>query len=197
MKILLIYTHPSKGSFTYQVLQQFSKGLVEAGHQIELSDLYQIDFKTDMSEAEYFREGFSNTNLPIPKDIQIEHGKLRRADAVCFLYPIWWSDCPAKLKGWFDRVNTVGYAYSKTEEPKEMKTIDKALVICMAGHPNELLEKNGIAESMRKVMLNDRLGNRFNQKKMIILGGTLRGDAIKEAHLQEAFSIGKNFEENF
>ena len=54
MKILIIYAHPSKGSFTYEVLQQFSKGLEETGHQIELSDLYQIDFQTDMTEAEYF-----------------------------------------------------------------------------------------------------------------------------------------------
>lgn len=197
MKILIIYAHPSKGSFTYEVLQQFSKGLEETGHQIELSDLYQIDFQTDMTEAEYFREGFSNTNLPIPQDVQIEHGKLRRADAVCFLYPVWWSDCPAKLKGWFDRVYTVGYAYSKTEEPRAMKTIHKALVICTDGHPNELLEKNGIAESMRKIMLNDRLGNRFSKKKMIILGGTLDGDIFKDAHLQKAFNLGKNFENNF
>ena len=197
MKILIIYAHPSKGSFTYQVLQEFSKGLVEAGHQIELSDLYAIGFKTDLSEAEYFREGFANTNLPIPSDVQKEHSKLRRADAVCFIYPVWWSDCPAKLKGWFERVNTVGHAYSNTEEPREMLTTGHALVLCTAGHPNELLEKNGIAESMRKIMLDDRLGNRFSKRKMVILGGTSDDEAIKEAHLSHVFQIGKNFKDNF
>ena len=197
MKILIIYAHPSKGSFTYQVLQEFSKGLMEAGHQVELSDLYAIGFKTDMSEAEYFREGFANTNLPIPTDIQTEHGKLRKAQAVCFIYPVWWSDCPAKLKGWFERVHTVGYAYSKTEEPREMRTIKHGFVLCTAGHANEMLEESGIAEGMRKIMLDDRLGNRFSNKKMIILGGTMDGDAIKEAHLTEAYQLGKNFKANF
>jgi len=156
-----------------------------------------VGFKTDLSEAEYFREGFSNINLPIPNDIQIEHGKLRRAEAVCFIYPVWWSDCPAKLKGWFDRVNTIGYAYSKTDSPREMRIIKNALVLCTAGHPNELLEESGIAESMRKIMLDDRLGDRFSNKKMTILGGTLEGDSIKEAHLITAYELGKNFEKNF
>jgi hypothetical protein len=55
----------------------------------------------------------------------------------------------------------------------KMKQIKLELVICTAGHPNDFLEETGIAESIRNVMLDNRLGVRFGKKEMIILGGTL------------------------
>ena len=61
-------------------------------------------------------------------------------------------------------------------------------------HPNEVLEEIGIAESMRKVMLDDRLGQRFENKQMIILGGTIDKDKVKENHLLKAYEIGKSIE---
>jgi len=89
---------------------------------------------------------------------------------------LWCSDCPAKLKGWFDRVLTYGYAYFDNED-KQRQTriaIKKAVVICSAGHTIEHLEKIGIAESMRRVMLNDRLlGIGVKEAVMEILGGIM------------------------
>lgn len=109
MKILIVYTHPSENSFTNKVLKSFTKGLLESNHEIEISDLYKINFQSDMTEMEYNREGYVNTDLPIPDDVLLEQEKIEQADCICFIYPVWWSDCPAKLKGWFDRVFTVGY----------------------------------------------------------------------------------------
>src|SRR5690606_14021140 len=118
--------------------------------------------------------------------------KLGQADCLIFLYPVWWSDCPAKLKGWFDRVYTVGYAYGNgnSEILKKMKTINLGLVICTAGHPNEYLDEIGIAKSMRNVMMDDRLGNRFRYKEMIILGGTLDLNIVRPIHSEILESIG-------
>jgi len=193
MNILIVYAHPSEQSFTSQVLAQLRKGLEGANHQVTIVDLYEIGFQTDMSPDEYMREGFANTSFSISLDVQEQHKLLDQADAVIFLYPVWWSDCPAKLKGWFDRVYSAGYAYSKTEEPRGMKTISKGLVICTAGHSNQVLEESGIAESMRKVMLQDRLADRFAQKEMVILGGTLEGEEVKQKWLEEAYRIGRGF----
>ena len=47
---------------------------------------------------------------------------------------------------------------------------------------------------MRKVMLDDRLGQRFENKQMIILGGTIDKDKVKENHLLKAYEIGKSIE---
>ena len=185
MNILIIYCHPSKKSYSYQILEQLKSVIGKEKWNIEISDLYAMDFQGDMTEQEYEREGFANTGLPISKDIQIEHEKIERADCIIFLYPLWWSDCPSKLKGWFDRVYSVGYAYGYKSDLPKMKTIKYGLAICTAGHPNEFLNENGITKSMETIMLNDRLGKRFENKEMLILGGTLDIENVRQKHKSE------------
>ncbi|MDR1645068.1 MAG: NAD(P)H-dependent oxidoreductase, partial [Tannerellaceae bacterium] len=110
----------------------------------------------------------------------------------------WWSDCPAKMKGWFDRVYSVGYAYGYDRDGgkiMKMKRIKLGLVICTAGHPNIFLEETGIARSMRNVMLDDRLGVRFEKKEMIILGGTLELEKVANSHLEKIMNLGENMDE--
>jgi NAD(P)H dehydrogenase (quinone) len=101
------------------------------------------------------------------------------------LYPVWWSDCPAKLKGWFDRVYSVGYAYGEKSDLPKMKTIKCGFVVCTAGHSNDFLYEIGIAQSMQTIILNDRLGTRFENKEMLILGGTTEIENVREMHNSE------------
>ncbi len=200
MNVFIVYAHPSKRSFTFQVLNSLINGLKTANHSIELSDLYEMKFKSDMTEEEYEREGFVNVDLPIPKDVKKEHKKIERADCIIFLYPLWWSDVPAKLKGWFDRVYSVGYAYGydlNGNKTQKMKQIKLGLSICTAGHPNEFLEEIGITKSMENIMVDDRLGKRFDKRELIILGGTLKLEEVKEKHLERAYEIGNNIEKYF
>jgi NAD(P)H dehydrogenase (quinone) len=54
MKVLIIYAHPNPMSFTHAILDNFVKGLSEAGHQYEIVDLYKIKFNPvfqDMDSA--------------------------------------------------------------------------------------------------------------------------------------------------
>jgi NAD(P)H dehydrogenase (quinone) len=50
---------------------------------------------------------------------------------------------------------------------------------------------------MRKIMLDDRLGMRFENKKMMILGGTLDLEKVRDIHLTEVMKIGKEIELSF
>jgi NAD(P)H dehydrogenase (quinone) len=151
-----------------------------------------------MTEEEYERERFAKTRLPLSEDVIAEHRKINWADCIVFLYPVWWSDCPAKMKGWFDRIYSAGYAYGydrNGEKVIKMKQIKLGLVICTAGHPNDFLEETGIAGSMRNVMLDDRLGVRFEKKEMIILGGTLEYEKVANSHLEKIMNLGMNMDE--
>ena len=168
MNVLIIYCHPSKESYTYQILEQLKEALKNENMKFQISDLYEMNFQAEMTEQEYMREGLLNLDLPISNDVQKEQEKIKSADCIIFLYPVWWSDCPAKLKGWFDRVYSVGYAYGydkSCKANKKMKTIKYGISLCTAGHPNKFLNEIGIAESMHNVMINDRLGHRFNKKE--------------------------------
>ncbi|KAF2509545.1 flavodoxin family protein [Flavobacterium zhairuonense] len=182
MNILIVYAHPSKKSYTFQVLERLKSVILKQNWNLEISDLYASNFVSDISEEEYEREGFAKLDLPISEDVLTEQKKIENADCIIFLYPVWWSDCPSKLKGWFDRVYSVGYAYGQTESFPKMKIIPHGIAICTAGHPNDFLNEIGIAQSMEKIMLEDRLGKRFENKEMLILGGTLELEKVMEGH---------------
>ena len=190
MNVLIIYCHPYEKSYTQEVLRQLQTALLEQKCSVEISNLYAINFMSDLTSSEFEREGFSKTELPVPQDVLTEQEKLLRADSVIFLYPVWWSDCPAKLKGWFDRVWTVGFAYKKKENAG-MKMIKHGVAVCTAGYSNEYLIETQIAQSMERVMLDDRFGNRFEHKEMVILGGTLDINAVKNKHIAQIHALAE------
>jgi NAD(P)H dehydrogenase (quinone) len=74
-------------------------------------------------------------------------------------------------------------------------SIEKALVICSAGHTAAHLEEIGIAGSMRRLMLNDRLlGVGVKQAHMEILGGMMPlDDTYREENLHRAYELGRAF----
>ncbi len=195
MKVFVVYCHPSECSFTYQVYQNFVKGLKDAGHEFVVSDLYKMDFKTDISEEEYLKETFYRADVPVAEDVQIEQEKIQSSDAVVFIYPVFWTEAPAKLVGWFDRVWTTGFAYNP--EP-QMKTLDKALVIACAGKSMKSLEETGEKNAMETVMLGDRIRSRATRKEMVIFDNITRWkEDLREktmpVHLNEAYRLGVEF----
>ncbi len=189
MNVLIVYSHPSKKSYTYQILELLKNELLQQQLTVQISDLYAINFRCDLSEEEYIREGLGKRELSVPDDVLAEHKKIENADCIIFLYPVFWSDCPAKLKGWFDRVYTVGYAYKHNDSISKMKTMKYGLALCTAGYSNAFLIETGIAQSMKTIMIDDRLGNRFDQKEMVILGGTLDLENVRQKHIEKIKEI--------
>ncbi len=53
MKVLIIFAHPNPLSFTRAILDNFVKGLKEAGHQYEVVDLYKIKFNPIFQNMDY------------------------------------------------------------------------------------------------------------------------------------------------
>lgn len=195
MHVYILFAHPAKGTFTRAVLGAFVRGLGDAGHTFEINDLYETGFMSEMDADQYTREVGQDPGAPLPEDVRTEQEKIERADALAFLYPVWWSDCPAKLKGWFDRVWAYGYAYfyDADEQRTTQIHVDKAIVLCPAGHTVAHLEETGIAESMRRIMLQDRLlGIGVKEARMEILGGMMPGDdTYRQRNLERAYELGK------
>lgn len=197
MHVYILFAHPAPRSFSRRVLEAFTRGLEQAGHSLEVNDLYATGFCSELDRDQYEREVGLDPDAPVPDDVAAEQAKIDRADALAFVFPLWWSDCPARLKGWFDRVLTYGYAYfyDEAEERHTEIDIEKALVICSAGHTAEHLEETGIAESMRRIMIQDRLlGIGVKSATLEILGGMMPGDeAFTESNLKRAFALGTGF----
>lgn len=194
MKILIIYCHPSNNSFTARVKEEFIKGLIKANHEYHLLDLYNSDFKETFTEAEYLREAFYNDKLDIPKDIKKHQLLVNESDALVFIYPVFWTEAPSKLVGWFQRVWTYGFAYGNNAK---MKQLDKVLMlVTMGGDLTEKLRQEQV-EAMKTVMLGDRIGNRAKEKEMVIFDRMSRDYPNREnnyeKNLKRAYQIGKEF----
>ena len=119
--------------------------------------------------------------------------KIDSSDAIAFIYPVLWTEAPAKLVGWYDRVWSFGFAYGE----KTMKLLDKAVILCSAGNPIEQLRQFGLLDSMKKVMLGDRLFGRVRETEFIVFDNTSRENELREKNwkknLQKAYEIGKTF----
>ena len=192
MKALIVYCHPSENSFTRHIRDAVIRGIEDSGNETVVSDLYKMNFRTDMSEAEYLRDAFYRNTPDLAEDVLAEQRKINAADAIVFVYPVFWSEAPAKLVGWFDRVWSYGFAYGE----KTMKTLDKGLILCSAGNPLDRLEQIGILDSMKKVMLGDRLFGCVRQAEFVVLDNTSRENELRDRnwdwHLKTAYEKGRN-----
>lgn len=192
-QVHVVYAHPGGRSFTREVLGTFLDALGDAGHTATVSDLYAMGFRSVLTLEEYERESSCGADTPVPADVAAEHDRLNAAEVWAFIYPVWWADCPAVLKGWFDRVWTVGFAY----KPTSVRRARKALVLCTAGYSVAELEASGCYTAMRTTMLTDRIGDRAGSSDFLVFGArvtdaddaTERWAATKARHLREVAAI--------
>ncbi|WP_431928033.1 NAD(P)H-dependent oxidoreductase [Nonomuraea jabiensis] len=105
----------------------------------------------------------------VPADVAAEQARLDAAEVWAFIYPVWWTDCPARLKGWFDRVWTAGFAY----KPVRLRVARQALVLCTAGYSVAELDASGCHQAMRTTMLTDRIGERARSSEFVVFGGSV------------------------
>ena len=191
MKVFIVYCHPSEDSFTKNMRDAFIKGVTDSGNDYVISDLYKMDFQTDITEEEYLRDANYRNTPVVAEDVLAEQEKINSADAIAFIYPVFWTEAPAKLVGWFDRVWSYGFAYGE----KTMKVLDKAMILCSAGNSIKRLEEFGLLDSMKRVMLGDRLFGRAKQMEFIVFDNTSRENKLRvknwDTSLQKAYEAGK------
>lgn len=105
-KILVVYAHPNPESFNAAILEQVVSSLTDAGHEVNVLDLYQQGFEASMSVKERLRYMTKDNAEGLEQEIC----RLRWADSLVLVYPTWWMGPPAILKGWLDRIWLPGIA---------------------------------------------------------------------------------------
>lgn len=194
MNIFVVYCHPSSNSFTFKVKESFVKGVSDAGHTFVISDLYTMGFNPVFSESEYLREAFYDDSKDIGEDILKEQEKINNANIIVFIYPDFWTEAPALLVGWFQRIWTYGFAYGKSQ----MKILDKALfLVTMGGSLKDEIRTMQV-EAMKTVMIGDRINKRAKASEMIVFDEMTRGnkndgkrDVNIDTFLQQAYQLGR------
>ncbi|MDP4164071.1 MAG: NAD(P)H-dependent oxidoreductase [Bacillota bacterium] len=123
MNVLLVFAHPEPLSLNGALKNIAIDELQKVGHSVMVSDLYEMNFKAvadkndflelnNSDKLNYIKEQyFANKNGTFVEEIKLEQEKIQKADFILFQFPMWWSDPPAILKGWFDRVLSYGFSY--------------------------------------------------------------------------------------
>lgn len=122
MNILIVYAHPEPESFSGALKDVAVATLSAAGHSVEVSDLYRqrfspvgdredFDHATDSPFVYQAEQRRAHREASYCDAISLEQDKLLAADLLMLNFPLWWFGPPAILKGWIDRVMSVGFAY--------------------------------------------------------------------------------------
>ena len=123
MNILVVTAHDDPKSFV-AALHNTALGVLErAGHKVAVTELYPqgfnpvaspVDFEVrSVSHANYMfeQQRTINTGGNFSPDIKTEMDKVSNAELIIIHFPLWWGSVPAILKGWFDRVFAMGFAW--------------------------------------------------------------------------------------
>jgi NAD(P)H dehydrogenase (quinone) len=127
MNILIVYAHPEPLSLNGSLKNFMIRRLEDAGHKVQVSDLYAMNWKAAIDAADSLdapgegrfnitrasRQAFETGRQS--EDIAREQKKLLWADTVILQFPLWWFSMPAILKGWVERVYAYGFAYGVGE----------------------------------------------------------------------------------
>ena len=138
-----------------------------------------------------------------PKDVREQQEKVARAQALVFISPVWFVGFPAILKGWFDRVFSLGFAFDLSEEGWRgdvrgripLLTHEKALIINTTLFDEETY-RAGFGDAMK--LLTDKWCLRYPGIKSVehVFFHAVNGadDQTRRSYLERAYRLGRSFE---
>ena len=137
-----------------------------------------------------------------PKDILVQQQKVANAQALAFIAPVYFVGFPAMLKGWIERVFTLGFAFGWTAEAWHghiegrlpLLKHEKALIIQPTIF-NERAYDAGIRDAMK--VLIDEWGLRYPGVKVVehVYFYAVHGadEAKIKGYLERAYRLGREF----
>ena len=131
----------------------------------------------------------------MPEEIRREQARVDRADALAFVFPVWWWSFPAILKGWFDRVFSEGWAYSFEPGMSRGRLRDRpTLLLGVGGSRESTYRKYGYDEAMRVQIDVGLLGYcGLRDVETHVFYDVEQSPENRQRYLAEAREIGRGF----
>lgn len=130
-KILIINGHPDKESFCHALTLAYQQGAEASGAQVEVIHIIDLAFNPNLEF------GYRKRTELEPDLIEAQQ-KIKQADHLVWVYPVWWGSYPAIMKGFIDRVFLPGFAFQKRENSvwwDKYLTGRTARIICTMDQP--------------------------------------------------------------
>lgn len=106
--ILIINGHPNPESFNFGIAASYLKGAVDSGAQVENITIAELQFNPNL------KFGYQK-RTELEPDLLEAWEKIKRADHLVWIHPVWWGGLPAITKGFIDRLFLPGMAFQYRE----------------------------------------------------------------------------------
>ena len=107
-KILIINGHPNPSSFNFGIAESYLKGAIASGAQVETITIASLNFNPNLQFGYQKR-------TELEPDLLESWEKIKRADHLVWIHPVWWGGLPAITKGFIDRLFLPGMAFQYRE----------------------------------------------------------------------------------
>ena len=159
-----------------------------AGHTTEIADLNAEGFdpRWTMTDIE------SDSGANVPADVLKEQARIARADAICFVFPLFWWGMPAMTKGWVDRVWSWGWAYDQLDDPDQsLQRLRTGVFLVPAGARSDEMETQGYQSAIETIWLAGTFGYfGFGKRDLFVLNGSKGSAGRRKGLLNRAYNIG-------
>jgi len=109
MRVHVIHAHPVETSYNRALFNTVVEALTAREHAVDALDLYAENFDAVLSREERIEYQDVPGNLTPATKPYVD--RLRAAEAIVFVHPVWNYGYPAILKGYFDRVFLPGVSF--------------------------------------------------------------------------------------
>ncbi len=130
-KILIINGHPDRESFNFALAEAYKKGALASNAEVKEIVVRDLNFNPNLQFG--YRK-----RTELEPDLLDAQQKIRWADHLVLVYPVWWGSIPALFKGFFDRVFLPGFAFQKRENSvwwDKLLVNKSARIICTLDQP--------------------------------------------------------------
>lgn len=107
-KILIINGHPNAESFNFGIAESYKNGAIASGAQVETITIANLNFNPNLQFGYQKR-------TELEPDLVDSWEKIKRADHLVWIHPVWWGGLPAITKGFIDRLFLPGMAFQYRE----------------------------------------------------------------------------------
>jgi len=116
-QILIINGHPDKQSYNYALSKAYKEGANKTNAVITQINISDLDFNPNLEFG--YRQ-----RTELEPDLIDAIEKIKKADHIAWIFPVWWYSYPALMKGFIDRTFLPGITF----EPVEGKALPNKLL---------------------------------------------------------------------
>lgn len=133
--ITIVLAHPWHGSFNKAIVDTLVSKYKEEGKECQIIDLHKDKFNPTYEEKDLANYNKGITDDPIVLKYQ---EMLKNTSHLIFVFPIWWGTMPAILKGFFDKVMLLNFAFNYENGWTPLLGIEKGTVITTSQSPTAM-----------------------------------------------------------